>query len=188
MTVQVLKRRFTVEEYYRMGEAGILRPDDRVELLEGEVVEMSPIGPEHASCVTGIDQLLQQRLGDRAVVRVQSPVRLGPRSEPQPDLALARPPAASYAKRHPAPSDLFLVIEVADTTLETDREVKLPLYARARVEEVWLVDLEGQAVEVHRRPVRGAYQDVRRVARGGRLELVSLAGGSLTVEEVLGIS
>jgi Uma2 family endonuclease len=143
MGVQLARRLFTVAEYHKMAEAGILSEDDRVELLEGEIVAMSPIGSRHAGLVNRLNRLFSQRAGDQVVVSVQNPVRLGGYSEPQPDLALLRPRADFYTSSHPGPEDVLLAVEVAETSAAVDREVKVPLYARFGVPEVWLVDLAG---------------------------------------------
>src|SRR5918912_896850 len=164
MSVQIAKRYFNVSEYYRMAEAGILTADDRVELIEGEIVQMSPIGSLHAACVRRLNQLLQRLLGHAAVISVQDPVRLSDFSEPEPDVALLKPRADFYAHQHPTPDDVLLIIEVADTTVLYDRNVKVPLYARAGIPEVWLVDLQQDLIEVYARPTSGAYQ-VQRQAR-----------------------
>ena len=186
MSVQVVRRSFTVEEYYRMVEAGILSEDDRVELLEGEIVEMPPIGSRHASSVDRLNRLFSQRVGDRALVRVQNPVRLGPRTEPQPDLALLRPRPDYYAQAHPGPEDVFLVVEVGETSADFDREVKIPLYARAGISEVWLLDLGGGHVEVYRGPTVQGYREVRRVQRGQRLAPEALPDLDLAMDDILG--
>src|SRR5438552_12280642 len=150
-TVEVRRRRFTVEEYHRMAEAGILSEDDRVELIEGEIVQMSPIGPRHSACVDRLNALFTSRLRRRAIVRVQNPIVLSRWTEPQPDLTLLRPRADFYAERHPGPADVLLAVEVAETSGVYDRGTKLALYARARIPEVWLVDVRGD----RRRLVRG---------------------------------
>lgn len=157
MSVELQRRRFTVDEYYAMAEAGILHEDDRVELIEGEIVQMAAIGSRHAACVNRLTRLLVERAGDDAVVTVQNPVRLSDLSEPQPDFALLRPREDFYAGGHPGPADTLLVVEVAHTTLGYDREIKLPLYATAGVPEVWIVDVEGGVVEVHAEPGEGAF-------------------------------
>lgn len=184
MPVQVLRRSFTVEEYHRMAEAGILGEDDRVELLEGEIVEMAPIGSGHAACVDRLTHLLVRQFAEKAIIRVQNPVRLGERSEPQPDLALLRPRPDFYAKAHPGPEDILLLVEVAETSVGVDREVKLPLFARAGVPEVWLVDLPGERIEVYRKPTPQGYQEVRQVRRGECVASqafpdIALAGGEI---------
>lgn len=186
MAVQLLRRRFTVEDYYRMAEAGILTEDDRVELLDGEVVEMTPIGSRHAACVDRLTRLLASAVGDRAIVRVQNPIRLGRHSEPQPDLALLRPRPDFYAQAHPGPEDVLLVVEVADTSVESDRGVKVPLYARAGISAAWLVDLAGERVVVHTAPAPEGYRTVHEARPGGRLRLDGLPGLDLAVADVLG--
>jgi Uma2 family endonuclease len=150
--MEVKRRRFTVYDYHRMGEAGILHEDDRVELIEGELVEMTAIGTRHFSCVNRLNRLLVMTVGDEAIVSVQNPVRLNEYNEPQPDLTMIRP--RDYRESLPIPADVLLLIEVSDTTLAYDRGVKLPLYARAGVREVWIVDLPGETIASHR-PFRG---------------------------------
>lgn len=186
MAVQVLKRRFTVEEYYQMGKAGILSKDERVELLEGEIVEMAPIGSRHAACVDRLNHLFSQQVGGRALVRVQNPIRLGPRSEPQPDLTLLRPRPDYYAQAHPGPQDVYLVIEVGETSADFDREVKGPLYARAGIPEVWLIDLSEERVEVYREPIPQGYRVIQQVRRGEHLTLAMFPDLNLAVDAILG--
>jgi Uma2 family endonuclease len=186
MAVRVVRRSFTVEEYYRMAEAGILSEDDRVELLEGEIVEMPPIGSRHASSVDRLTQLFAERVRHRAILRVQNPVRLGPRTEPQPDLALLRPRPDFYAQAHPGPQDVFLIVEVGETSADFDREIKVPLYARAGVPEVWLLDLGAGHVEVYREPTAQGYRDVHRLQRGQRLAPEAFPDLDLAVDEILG--
>lgn len=166
MSLSTLKRRFTVDEYHRMGVAGILKPDDRVELIDGEIVQMSPIGSRHAACVAFLTQLFVTAVGRRAIVQVQNPVRLGDRSEPQPDLMLLKPKADFYASGHPGPSDVLLLIEVADTSAASDRETKLPLYARAGIVEFWLVNLEKHQTEVYWDPQGDTYASSRIHSQG----------------------
>lgn len=150
------RHRFSVGEYHRMGQAGILRPDARVELVAGEVVEMAPIGPRHAEVVDRLTRACV--LGAGARVRVQGPVRLDDHTAVQPDLVLLRP--ADYTAAPPGPADVPLLVEVADTTLSYDRDVKLPLYAAAGIAEVWLVDLTAGRVVVHREPTGSGYAQV----------------------------
>ncbi|WP_295442081.1 Uma2 family endonuclease [uncultured Thiodictyon sp.] len=144
--IPIRRHRYTVADYYRMAEVGILAPDARVELIDGEVIEMPPIGAPHACVVTELQNLLIAAVGGQALVRVQNPVHLGRHDEPQPDLALVTPPASKYRLRHPRPGDCLLLIEVADTTLRFDRDIKLGRYARAGIPEVWLVDLQGRTL------------------------------------------
>lgn len=156
MSVSVLRRRFTVDEYRRMAEAGIFSEGDRVELIEGEIVEMTPIGRRHFFCVTTLTHLLVNGVGDRALVSIQNSFRLSGRSEPEPDVAVLRR-RPDYRSVDVGPDDVVLLIEVADTSLEYDREVKLPVYAQAGIPGVWIVDLSGERVEVYRRPGRDGY-------------------------------
>jgi Uma2 family endonuclease len=158
--VQYPRRLFTVEEYHRMAEAGILGADERVELIEGEVVQMAPIGPRHVGCVINATRLFITRLGDRAVVSPQNPVVIRPRSEPQPDLLVLRPRAVSYSRELPGSPDVLLAVEVADTTVRFDRIVKARLYARAGIAEFWLFLATDDALEVYREPGADGYASV----------------------------
>lgn len=148
--------RFRVEEFERAFQ-GV----PRVELLRGEVYQMSPIGPKHAFTVAQLDERLQETLRGKAVIMVQNPLRLAEDSEPEPDLLVLKPPISRYRDRHPTPEDVLLLIEVADTSLEFDREVKLPLYAEAGIPEVWLVNLKEDLLEVYREPREGRYRAIR---------------------------
>lgn len=186
MAVTLTKRRFTVEEYQRMVPAGILSEDDRVELIRGEVVQMTPIGRRHAGVVDRLTQLLVSRLGGRAIVRVQGPLPLPPDSQPQPDLLLLRPCPDFYVDTSLRPGDVLLLIEVADTTAGTDRTVKTPLYAEAGIREVWLIDLAAAHVEVYRGPGPRGYRETRMVGRGQILTPEAFPDLSLTVDEILG--
>lgn len=152
--------RFTVEQFERMGEAGVLDPDTRYELLDGEVVPMSPIGARHAAAVDRVVEVLFLRLQQRATLRGQNPVRLLPRSMPQPDLAVVRRRRDFYEGGHPTAEDVQLLVEVADSSLRIDRLVKLPIYARHGIAEVWVVDLTDQVVHIHRDPDQSDYRTV----------------------------
>jgi Uma2 family endonuclease len=140
-----------------MGEAGIFAPDDRVELIQGEIIDMSPIGSGHAGLVKHLIRLFTRALEDSIIVAVQDPVRLNDFSEPQPDLALLQYREDFYTKSHPRAEDVLLLVEVADTTLQYDTEIKLPLYARSGIPEVWLVDVEGREVVLYSHPEEGRY-------------------------------
>jgi Uma2 family endonuclease len=181
---QVTRRRFTVHDYHRMGEAGILHEDDRVELIEGEIVEMAAIGTRHFSCVNGLTRLLVRSVGDEAIVSVQNPVRLNEHTEPQPDLAVLR--VRDYRESLPMPEDVLLLIEVSDTTLRYDRNLKLPLYAQAGILEVWIVDLSGEVIERHTDPSGHSYRHTERARRGDSIECSTLPDLTLTVDDVLG--
>ncbi len=186
MTVQADRRLFTVAEYHQMVAAGILSEDDRLELIEGEVVKMSPLGARHAACVKRLNRLFSQALGDAALLGVQDPVVFGEHSEPEPDLTLLRPRADFYSSGHPQASDLLLVIEVADTSAAYDREVKIPLFARAGVREAWLVDLNRDAIEVFREPSAAGYQRVTRRLRGEKVASLAFPQIEFAVDAILG--
>lgn len=178
------RKLFTVEDYHRMGEAGILHEDDRVELIEGEIVEMTPIGARHASCVRELNSLLSRQVEETLRVDVQNPIKLDERSEPQPDLAVIR--ARDYRESLPMPEDVLLLIEVSDTTLAYDKNVKLPLYARAGIPEVWIVDVGGETIERHTDPSREIYRHTEKACRGEKLESVALPSMVIIVDAVLG--
>ncbi len=186
MSVQLLRRKFTVEEYNLMAEAGVFKEGDRLELIAGEIVEMSPVGMRHAAPVRRLDALLNQKLAGGAIVDTQNPVVLNNTSEPEPDVALLKPRGDFYEAGHPQPADCFLLVEVGDSTIDYDRKVKIPLYAKAGIIEVWLVDLNGDAVEVYRQPEANGYKYFRRFLRGQTFSLGAIANISLTVDEVLG--
>ena len=175
---------FTVAEYYRMADAGILTEDDRVELIEGEILDMGPIGVRHAACVEKAAALVRERVSG-AMVRVQNPVHLSDRSEPQPDLALVRAREDFYVTAHPGPQDVLLLIEVADSSVLYDRNRKIPLYARSGIPEVWLVDLATNAVEVHAAPGNGSYSHVERFERGTAAVSLHLRDLRLDAADVL---
>ena len=168
--LEKVRHRVTVDEFYKMAQAGIFMEDDRVELIDGEMVDMAPIGSRHASVVKRLNNLLATLAQGRAIVCVQDPLRLAPHSEPEPDLMLLKPRVDFYSEAHPAAEDVLLLIEVCDTTVRYDREVKLPLYARHGVAEVWLVDLETRTVEICRMPQKepGDYAERETVTDGPR--------------------
>ena len=186
MATQYGRRRFTVDEYHKMGEAGILPEDDRVELLDGEIVEMTPINVPHAVCVDRLNKLLNRSLPDEFVVRVQSPIFINELNEPQPDVAVLKPADYLRMPQHPGPSDLVLVIEVADSTLREDRGRKVPEYARAGIPEAWIVNIPKGVVEVYSEPVGGKYASIRRVARGEAITLKVLPEVTIAVGDFLG--
>jgi Uma2 family endonuclease len=185
-TSRIQRYRFSVDDYHSMVEAGVLKADQRVELIEGEVVEMSPIGKLHASCVNRLTALLTNRVRQQAIVSVQNPVQTGSFSEPQPDVALLKYREDFYAARHPRPKDILLVIEVADSTIDYDREVKIPLYARAKIAQAVIVNLSLGVVEVYTKPLRGKYTQAKELKRGQALKLQKLPELALTVDEILG--
>jgi Uma2 family endonuclease len=167
--------RFTVDEYHRMGEAGIFHEDDRVELIAGEIVEMAPIGSDHAWVVARLTRLFERGSGD-LIVWSQNPIVLSDEDEPQPDLALVKPMPELYRKAHPGPDDVLLVIEVADSSLAYDRGEKLARYAMAGIPEVWIVDLRGDRFLVFRCPKDGNYEVEFAVSPGERVSPLALLG------------
>jgi Uma2 family endonuclease len=177
---------FTVDDYYRMVEVGLLDSHARVELLEGLVVAMTPIGRPHESCVMRLTDRFAQALAGRVSFVVQSSVELGKRSVPQPDLTLATYRRDGYAERHPGPDDALLVIEVMDSSAARDRGLKLPLYARAGIRELWLVDLEEDLVEVYRSPGPDGYAVEMQVVRGQQVTPVFVDGVTLSADDILG--
>jgi len=186
MRIETTRKRFTVDDYYRMGEAGILTQDDRVELIEGEIVEMSPIGDRHAMTVNRLNMIFAKVLSDRAVVSVQNPVWLDRYNHPQPDVMLIRPREGFYGSGHPHPEDVVLLIEVAETTLRFDRSVKLPIYARCGVPEVWIADLNTDTVHIFRKPQRNAYSFTESRGRNESVSPESFPDLSLQVTNLLG--
>jgi Uma2 family endonuclease len=167
-----------------MAEVGILTEDDPVELIDGEIIEMTAIGARHVACVRRLNRLLMRRLGDDIVIDIQSPVRLGEHTEPEPDVVVAR--AGDYSDNLPTAHDVLLLIEVADTSLGYDRGTKLPLYARAGIPEYWLVDLQGEEIERHTNPVEGRYRVTVRARRGEEIDSLAVPGLTLRADEVLG--
>ncbi len=186
MAIHLPRRRFTVEEYHRMAEAGILGEDDRVELIEGEITEMTPIGRRHAATVKRLIKLFVSAFGNNAVVGAQDPVVLDEHSEPQPDIELLHPKADFYASGHPMPEDVFLLVEVAYSSADPDRRVKVPLYARNGIAEAWLVDLEQETITVYRDPSPDGYRTVRVFRCGEQIAPAAFPDRSLAVADIMG--
>ncbi len=184
-TSTVARKLITVTEYDQMVRAGVFNEDDRLELIEGELITTSPIGSTHAGIVNRLTRALSAQVGAQAVVAVQNPIRLA-QSEPQPDLALLRPRADDYTRSHPEPNDILLVIEVADASVDYDRTVKVPLYGRSGIPEVWLIDLLEGVIEVYRTPASIGYRAKQTYAAGDSLTPEALPGLTLTVAEILG--
>lgn len=178
--------RIDVEEYHRMAEAGVFDPDARIELIDGELIErVGPIHPPHASVVTRIANSFVRLFGECALVRNQQPVTLGSHSEPQPDIALVSLPDDLYEKRHPHLAELFVLIEVADSTRTLDQRKKVPMYARAGVPEVWLVDLVDACVHVYRQPADGRYAEHIRHGRGEQIAVAAFPTNTIEVASLL---
>ncbi|HKP54043.1 MAG TPA: Uma2 family endonuclease [Chloroflexia bacterium] len=186
MALQFEKRHFTVEEYYRMGEAGILGEDDRVELLEGEIVHMSPIGIQHIACVNRLNMLFARLLVDRAIVSVQNPVVLSDISVPQPDVTVLRPREDFYGSSYITPADVLLLVEVADSSIGYDRAYKIPLYAKAGVAEVWLVDVQARTVTTYNQPTPSGYKASTQAQGNQALISQTIPNMSVNVSDILG--
>jgi Uma2 family endonuclease len=180
------RRRFTNAEYHAMAEAGILAEDERVELIAGEIVRMAPIGSRHAGGVKRLNRRLTRGLGDRALVSIQDPISIGDNSEPQPDVAVLRTRADDYTQSHPKPADVLLIIEVADSSVTYDRNVKIPLYAGAGIAEAWLVCLDERCIEIHRDPATTGYRNIRILQPGESVSPLTFPDFELTVDEILG--
>ena len=185
MPVEITKRLFDVDEYHRMAQAGILSEDDRVELIDGEIVAMTPIGPRHNASVNRANRALVTVVGDQAIVQVQGSVRLGRFREPQPDLVLLRPQPDFYASRLPGPSDILLIIEIAESSLDYDREVKARIYAQSGVQEYWLVDLDDRSVSCHTEQRGGEYQKLRQYRSGQSIAPEALPSCAIAVDVLL---
>jgi Uma2 family endonuclease len=184
--LKIKRHLFDVDDYHRMAEIGILNEDSRVELIEGEIIEMSPIGPWHQSGVDILNERFVQALAGRAIVRTQGSVRLNQRLEPQPDLALLRWRPDRYRGVYAGPSDIFLLVEVADSSLAYDREVKSRLYARSGIPEYWLIDVNGRCVTVQREPGARGYRAVTELRGADQVSPLAFPELALTVEEIVG--
>ena len=182
-------RLFTVDDYYKMAEVGILNEDDRVELIEGEIVEMSPIGAGHSGRVDRLSRLFIEVLGDAGWVRTQNPVRLSRRSEPEPDLALLRPESereSSYEVDLPTAADVLLIIEVADSSLAYDLGRKARMYARHGIRDLWVLDRRNDRLVLHRDPMPRGYGAIRTLVRGESIAPLAFPEIVLTIDELLG--
>jgi hypothetical protein len=186
MAAQPKRRLFDVREYYKMGKAGILKPDERVELIEGEIIQMPAIGVPHASHVNRLNNLLFPAVRGAAQVVIQNPIHLSQRSEPVPDVMLVRPKPDFYASGHPTAGDVLLLIEVSDTSLPYDRRIKLPLYARENVPEVWVLDVRGEVLGVHQEPTPNGYRINLTLERGDRVAPAAFPHVEFAVDDILG--
>ncbi len=185
MSVNIQRKTFSTSEYHHMAEAGILREDDRIELIEGEIISMAAIGSYHAACVNRLNQLFTGILSDTVIVSVQNPVTIGDFSEPEPDIALLKPRPDFYAQGHPEPEDVLLIIEVADTSLEYDRDVKIPLYAKAGVTESWIANLGEACVDVYSDPSGWTYKTKRIFRKRDILTPKAFPGIKIPVDEII---
>ena len=180
------RRRFTVAEYYAMADAGILSENDRVELLDGDIIVMPPIRDWHAGGVKLFANTMPPALQGRAMIAVQDPVRLDEHSEPQPDIMLLQWRDDFYRNGHPAPGDVLLLIEVADTSVGYDRNAKLPVYARAGIPEVWIVNRPARRIESYSDPSGSAYSTVRHFSPGETVAPQAFPDITLAVDRIIG--
>lgn len=174
MAVTVQRRLISVEEYRLMLQVGIMKEDDRVELINGEIINKIPIGSKHAGHVNWLHNLLSRNLESRAILAIQNPVHLGEHSEPESDISVLKFRADFYEAAHPQAEDILLLIEVADTSFDYDREIKLPIYSAAGVPEVWLINLNARQVEVYREPKARGYALRRTLGAGDQVNFPKL--------------
>lgn len=184
MLVQT-QHRFSVEDYYRMAESGVLRPNARVELLRGKIIDMSPIGPFHGGLVKRLNWIFTKLSKGRWTTSVQDPIHLDDYSEPQPDVMLLKPSADDYTGRHPQAGDVFLLIEVSDSTIDFDRGEKLPAYGRAGIAEVWIVNLNDLTIEIHREPHFTGYGSKTILRAGDQANVLAFPDVTVDVAELL---
>jgi Uma2 family endonuclease len=180
------RHKLSVDDYHKLGEAGVLDEDSRVELIEGELIDMAPIGVPHMTAVNRLNRLFVQAVGDLGVVSIQNPVSLPPHSEPQPDIAVLRSGVDRPGASLPGPADVLLLIEVADTTLAYDRGTRLPLYARAGVVECWIVNLQARCVEVYRKATPQGYSETTEFRAGDVVSPVMLSTLKIEVAAIFG--
>ncbi|HLP91610.1 MAG TPA: Uma2 family endonuclease [Nostocaceae cyanobacterium] len=186
ISTQLEKLQFTVTQYHKMNEAGILTEDDRVELIRGEILKMSPVGKRHAACVDFISNFLYAALASKVIVRVQNPIILNDLSEPQPDISLVKFRTDFYRSGLPQTKDILLLIEVADSTIDYDRDVKIPLYAENGILEVWLIDIKAETITIYRQPTPTGYKDVKILQRGDSLSILAFPEINLTLNDIFG--
>ncbi len=175
----IKRRQISVDEYYRMAEVGLIGPDERVELIEGEIIDMAPIGSDHASFVIQLNSLLVKAVQDKGFVSVQNPIRLSNRSEPEPDFAVLKPRADFYRKQLPTAADTLLVVEVCNTSERYDREIKLPLYASHGIPEVWIISIEHNTLSIYRSPIGDRYEKEQTTDTPGLVALWALPEASV---------
>ncbi|MFK7807955.1 MAG: Uma2 family endonuclease [Saprospiraceae bacterium] len=174
MTAYIDQFKFTVEEYYKLAEVGIIKDSDHVELIDGQIVTMSPIKSFHAGIVNRIVRLLSEFNGKKILVSPQNPIHLSTHSEPEPDIIIAKFKADDYISEHPTPEDIYCLIEVSDTTLLKDREIKQPLYAKANIPEYWIINLVDKQIEIFRQPKNGEYHFRQIISEAGVIRLEAL--------------
>ncbi len=185
MVIQSMSYRFTVEDFQRMGNSSLFRKNERVELIEGEIITMTPIGNRHAGCVLYLSHIFARKLGNRALVNVQNPLELDEFSEPQPDITLLKPREDFYREGHPRPGDVFLIVEVTASAEDYDRDIKLPLYARHGIPEFWIVDLLRKIIEVYRDPAGQQYQSRTNSKPGDMISTQTFPDVSFSVQDIV---
>jgi Uma2 family endonuclease len=178
--------KFTVDEFQRMGEVGLFNEDDRVELIDGELIRMNPIGPGHSGHLKRLVHMFGPVLGERALLSVQDPIQIPPRGQPQPDLMMLRPRADFYSTSHPTAADVLLLIEVADSSVDYDLHTKAAIYAQAGIADYWVVDLVESRILVLRQPVDGEYRSVQTLGRGDVLQPLAFPDVLIPVSDILG--
>jgi Uma2 family endonuclease len=179
-------RLWTVRDYHRMVEAGILQPDERVELIEGQIIRMSPKGTAHEAAITRLERMLRRCLGDRVIIRLQSPIQLNDRSEPEPDVAVVKVDPLDYEDHHPTPSEVYLLIEVADSSLKFDCETKAQVYARSGIADYWVLDVSDRQLHVFRDPSQASYQTHEILEVTSSLRLLSFADVTMSIAAMFG--
>ncbi len=187
MSLSLITRKFTVEEYEKMTTEGIIKPDEKVELIRGEIIKMSPMGTRQAAGIYRLTQLFYRKFGDLILLGVQNPIRLNNNSQPEPDLSLLIPRSDFYVAAYPCPQDIYLIIEVSDSTLDYVRYTKIPLYAEANIQEVWIVNLKEECLEVYRHPLQGSYQNIQKYSINERVFITSFPDIEFTIAEILGV-
>ena len=187
MSLSLITRKFTVEEYEKMTTQGIIKPDEKVELIRGEIIKMSPMGTRHAASIYRLTQLFYRKFGGLILLGVQNPIRLNNNSQPEPDLSLLIPRSDFYVAAHPCPQDIYLIIEISDSTLDYDRYTKIPLYAEANIKEVWIINLKEECLEVYRHPLEGSYQNIQKYSINKRVFVTSFPDIEFTIAEILGV-
>ena len=185
MAVSLTRHRFTVDEYHKMAEVGLVTEDDLVELIDGDIIDMPPIGPGHASSVDRLGDRFRTWLGGAVIIRSQNPVRIGPRTEPEPDIVVVPRRDDYYATGHPTPADVLLLVEVADSSLDYDRNTKIPLYAEAGIVEYWIVNLVDDLILVYRDPGPAGYGVVQVLRRGDTIRPLAFPDVEIAVSDVL---
>jgi len=185
MALPLSRHRFTADEYHKMAENGVLTEDDRVELIDGEIIDMAPIGDRHFGHVNGFTYVFSGVFRDRATLHVQNPIRLGLHKEPQPDIVLLRRREDHYRSTMPTPEDVLLLVEVADSSLDYDRNTKVPLYAEAGIVEYWLVNLVDEQIIVYRNPGPGGYGMIQVCRRGDTIHPLAFPDVAIAVSDVL---